>query len=210
MMGQLRRSGAPIAFMAIAAAIQGISPTQASAYALPKAEAGTAATAKQHLGTVESSTDGSFATSELAPGRLEITFTGKRFESRDRVELHLLYRAALLAKQNGASQFGLLYLPGEAGPASHPAQSSRPGRQSYNHWQPHWNYYVSGQGWQPWHPEWNVAFWAGSIDLSLVERYDAHAMIELGTNGRPSDDQPIFNVDEVISDLGPGFNSVGH
>jgi hypothetical protein len=191
--------------MAIAAAIQGLSPAQAIAYAPPKAETGTAATAQQHIGTVESSADGSFASSEVAPGRLEVTFSGKQFESRDRVERYLLYRAALLAKQNGASWFGLLYLPGEAGPDSHPARSSGPGQQHYGHWQPHWNYYVSGLGWQPWHPEWGVAFWADDIDLSLVERYDAHAMIELGINRRPSEDQPIFDVDEVIRDLEPAF-----
>ena len=205
-MGQLRRLGVPIAVMAISAAIQGISPAQAIAHAPPKAEAGTAATAQQHIGTVESGTDGSFASSEVAPGRLEVTFSGKRFESRDRVERYLLYRAALLAKQNGASWFGLLHLPGEAGPDSHPARSVEPNQHHYGHWQPHWNYYVSGLGWQPWYPEWGDAFWADSIDLSRVERYDAHAMIELGINRRPVADQPIFDVEEVIRDLGPGSN----
>lgn len=204
-MGQLKRLGAPIAVMAIAAAMQGITPAQAIAYAPPKADAGAVATAQQHIGTVESSADGSFASSDVAPGRFEVTFSGQRFESRDRVERYLLYRAALLANQNGASWFGLLYLPGEAGPDSHPARSSGPGQHHYGHWQPHWNYYVSGLGWQPWHPEWRVAFWADSIDLSLVERYDAHAMIELGINRRPLEDQPIFDVDEVIRDLEPTF-----
>ena len=200
-MGQLKSLGVPIAVMAIATAIQGFSPVQAIAYAPPKAEAGTAATVQQHIGTVESSADGSFASSEVAPGRFEVTFSGTRFESRDRVERYLLYRAALLAKQNGASWFGLLYLPGEAGPDSHPARSSPTGQNHYGHWQPHWNYYVSGLGWNPWHPEWGAAFWADSIDLSRVERYDAHAIIELGINSRPSGDQPIFDVGEVMRDL---------
>jgi hypothetical protein len=204
-MGQLKSLGVPIAVMAIATAIQGFSPVQAIAYAPPKAEAGTAATVQQHIGTVESSADGSFASSEVAPGRFEVTFSGTRFESRDRVERYLLYRAALLAKQNGASWFGLLYLPGEAGPDSHPARSSPTGQHHYGHWQPHWNYYVSGLGWNPWHPEWGAAFWADSIDLSRVERYDAHAMIELGINSRPSGDQPIFDVGEVMRDLEPAF-----
>ncbi len=202
-MEQLKRLSAPVVIMAMAATLQVISPAQAIAYAPLKAETSEPATARQHIGTIESVAGGSFASSEVAPGRLEITFSGTRFESRDRVERYLLYRAALLAKQNGASWFGLLYLPGEAGPDSHPARSSGPGQHHYGHWQPHWNYYVSKLGWQPWHPEWGVAFWADSIDLSLVERYDAHAMIELGINRRPLEDQPIFDVDEVIRDLEP-------
>ena len=204
-MGQLKGLGAPIAAMAIAVVMQGISPAQAAIYAPSKAEAGVAATKQQHIGMVERGADGSFASSEVAPGRLEVTISGKRFESQDRIERYLLYRAALLAKQNGASWFGLLYLPGEAGPDSHPARSSRPGQHDYGHWQPHWNYYVSGLGWQPWHPEWGAAFWADGIDLSRVERYDAHAIIELGTDRGPSEDQPIFNVDDVIRDLEPTF-----
>ena len=186
--------------------MQGISPAQATAYASPKAGAGAAATEKQHIGTVKLSADGGFASSEVAPGRIEVTVSGKRLESRDRVELYLLYRAAILAKENGASWFGLLYFPGEAGSASHPARSSRSGQHHYGHWQPHWNYYVSGLGWQPWHPEWNVAFWADSIDLSRVGRYDAHAIIELGIGRRPAEDKPIFDVDEVIRDLEPTFH----
>ena len=204
-MGQLSSSYGPVAVMVIAAAIQGISPAQASAYAPPKAEAGKAATAQQHIGIVESSAETSFTSSEVAPGRLEVTFSGTHFDSRDLVERYLLYRAALLAKQTGASWFGLLYLPGEAGPDSHPARSGRLGQHHYGHWQPHWNYYVSGLGWQPWHPEWGVAFWADSIDLSRVEQYNAHAMIELGVGSRPQNDQPIFDVDEVVRDLEPTF-----
>lgn len=194
-----------MAVVVIAAAMQGTMPARANAYAPPKAEASPAPTAQQHIGTVESSAIGSFTSSEVSPGRLEVIFSGKRFESRDRVERYLLYRAALLAKQNGASWFGLLYLPGEAGPDSHPARPRRPGQHDYGHWQPHWNYYVSGLGWQPWHPEWGAAFWADRIDLSLVERFDAHAMIELGVGSRPQSDQPIFDVDEVIGSLEPAF-----
>jgi hypothetical protein len=204
-MGQLKKGSAQIAIGAIAAELLGIVPAQAATPPPLKAEVNVVALNQQHIGTVEFEKDGSFATSEVTPGRIELTFAGKRFESRDRVERYLLYRAALLAKQNGASWFGLLYLPGEAGPDSHPARSSRPSQHHYGHWQPHWNYYVSGLGWQPWHPEWGVAFWADSIDLSLVERYDAHAMIELGINRRPEEDKPIFDVDEVIRDLGPSF-----
>ena len=203
-MGQLRRASAAVAVTLIATMTQGNSPAQAIAFAPRKAEVGAAAAEPQKTGAVELATNGSFASSQVTPGRFEGTFSGKRFESQDHVERYLLYRAASLAKQNGASWFGLLYLPGEAGPEAHSPRpgSSRPG---YGHWQPHWNYYVSGMGWQPWHPEWGVAFWADSIDLALVERYEAHAMIELGVGSRPLTDQPIFDVDEVIGKLKPLF-----
>ena len=130
--------------MVVAAAMQGITPAQASTYVPPKANA--SATVQQHIGTVESSAGGSFASSMVTSGRFEVSFSEKRFESRDRVERYLLYRSAILAKQNGSSWFGLLYLPGEAGPDSHPARPSRPSQHHYGHWQPHWNYYVTGNG----------------------------------------------------------------
>ena len=203
-MGQVKRLGAAVFVAAIAAVMQGISPAQAISYAPSKSELGVAPTLRQEIVTEELQADGSFTSSEVAPGRFEVIFSGNRFKSRELVERYLLYRAALLAKQSGASWFGLLYLPGEAGPDTHPAY---PGsiQPSYGHWQPHWNYYVSGLGWQPWHPEWATAFWADSIDLALVERYNAHAMIELGVGSRPQSDQPIFAADEVIRRLEPTF-----
>lgn len=204
-MGPLKRLGAPVAAMAIAAVVQGLSPAQALAFGTAEAGTGTASKQRQHVGTVEPRADGSFASSEVGPGRIEVTVSGARFESRDRVERYLLYRAALLANANGASWFGLLYFPGEAGSGAHPARSSLSSQHRYGHWQPHWNYYVSGLGWQPWHPERGATFWADSIDLSRVERYDVHAIIELGINRRPSGDLPIFDVQEVIRDLEPTF-----
>ena len=206
-MAQLKESLVAFSVMAIATATQTIAPAQAIAHTPVQAGAGAAPAAQQGTPILKLPVDGSFASSQVAPGRLEVTFSGQRFESQNPVELYLLYRAALLAKKNGASWFGLLYLPGEAGSDSHPAHSNGPGELHYGHWQPHWNYYVSGLGWQPWHPEWGVAFWAKGIDLSLVTRYDTHAIIELGINRRPAKDQPIFEVDEVIKSLRPAFGS---
>jgi hypothetical protein len=146
-------------------------------------------------------TDGKFVSAEIGPSRFELTYSGIRFHSRDSVERHLLYRAALLARQNGATSFLLLYLPGEAGPSVHPALPKRPVGPEFGHWQPHWNYYVTGMGWQPWHPEWGAAFWADEIDSARVQRYEAHAIIELLKDNRAPEDQPIFNVSEVLKRL---------
>jgi hypothetical protein len=149
--------------------------------------------------------DGRFASTEVGAGRFELTYSGEQFGSRDTVESYLLYRAAVLARKNRATSFLLLYLPGEGGPSVHPALPKRPSGPNYGHWQPHWNYYVTGTGWQPWRPEWGAAFWADEIDLARVQSYEAHAIIELLKDDRPREDQPVFNVNDVITHLEPNF-----
>lgn len=204
-MTRLKKCRRSTAVAAIALVIQGVTLGQASAHAPARAENHSNATKAHTIRTVKLPADGKFASAEVEAGRFELTYSGKRFDSRDLVEQYLLYRAAVLAKKNGATSFLLLYLPGEGEPSVHPALPKRSSGPDYGHWQPHWNYYVSGLGWQPWRPEWGTAFWADSIDLVLVERYDAHAMIELGVGSLPQNDQPIFDVDEVIRSLEPAF-----
>lgn len=190
-----------IVVAAIALAIQGVTLGQASAHAPARAENLPNATGARTIWTVKLPADGKFASAEIGPGRFELTYSGIRFGSRDTVEHYLLYRAALLARRNGATSFLLLYLPGEAGPSVHPALPNRLSGPDFGHWQPHWNYYVTGMGWQPWHPEWGAAFWADEIDPARVQRYEAHAIIELIRDGRAPEDQPVFNASEVIKRL---------
>ena len=138
----------------------------------------------------------------------EVTFSGHRFGGRDEVEGHLLYRAALLTKQNGFSWFVLRHLPGEGGPEDHPPRPAPSFGAVYSHWQPHWTYYVKGVGWQPRRPEWGVRFWADEINLKEVERYEAHAMIKMEHESIPSDAGLNFDANRVIKDLGPRFSRV--
>ena len=149
--------------------------------------------------------NGQLRTAEVEPGRYELIYSGKRLHSRTDVEHYLLYRAALLARQKGANSFDLLYLPGEEGPTSHPAPPRLSSGPDYGHWQPHWSYYVTGLGWQPWHPEWRAAFWADGIDMARVEKYEAHAIIDLGNDEDLEEDRPTFRVSQVIRDLEPRF-----
>jgi hypothetical protein len=150
--------------------------------------------------------DGRLRTSEVEPGRYELIFSGRQFKaSRAGIEQYLLYRAALLGRQKGARSLSLLYLPGEEGPASHPAPSSASTSSGYGHWQPHWTYYVTGLGWQPWHPEWGQAFWADGIAMARVEKYEVHAIVELGGGDDLEEGQPRFMVSQVIRDLEPRF-----
>jgi hypothetical protein len=198
-----------IAVATFALAIQIVTLGEASAHAPARAENLPNAPGAREIRTVKLPADGKFASAEIGPGRFELTYSGIRFYSRDTVEHYLLYRAALLARRNGATSFLLLYLPGEAGRSVHPAlpsrlsgpDSSRLSGPDYGHWQPHWNYYVTGMGWQPWHPEWGAVFWADEIDSARVQRYEAHAIIELIRDGRDPEDQPVFNAIEVIKRL---------
>ena len=145
--------------------------------------------------------EGRLRTTEIEPNRYELIYSGKRLGSRSEVELYLLYRSALLASEKGAVSFSLLYLPGEEGPASHPAPPGPSSKQDYGHWQPHWSYYVIGLGWQPWHPEWGAAFWADAIDAARIERFEVHAIIRLSDATELGEDQPDFRVSEVLHDL---------
>lgn len=140
---------------------------------------------------------------ETAENQHEITFSGRRFTSRDQVEGYLLYRAALFAKQSGHRWFILLHMPGEGGPEAHPPRRSPTFGQAYGHWQPHWSYYRPVFGWQPWRPEWGVRFWADDMDLRDVERFEVHAMIELGRGAVPRDPQMAFDAEAVLKDLQP-------
>ena len=105
----------------------------------------------------------------------------------------------------GATSFDLLYLPGEQGPTSHPAGPRTSSGPDYGHWQPHLTYYVTGLGWQPWHPEWGAAFWTDGIDMARVEKYEAHAIVDLGNDEDLEEDRPRFRVNQVIRDLEPRF-----
>ena len=140
----------------------------------------------------------------------EVTYSGRKFISRDVIDGGLLYRAALITRQSGFRWFVLLHLPGEGGPDVHPPRAIPTFGASYGHWQPHWNYYVAGLGWQPWHPEWGVRFWAEETDLVAVERFEAHAMIEMANVSNQAEPQMNFDANQVARDLAPKFGVVGH
>jgi hypothetical protein len=196
--------------MALAGTIGGVMTAAAAAItivgALPGAAVDRPAAAATRPVGGEMVPGGRLRTSEVEPGRYELILSGRQLKgSRAGVEQYLLYRAALLGRQKGATSLSLLYLPGEEGPTSHPAQAGASAASGYGHWQPHWTYYVTGLGWQPWHPEWGQAFWADGIDMARVEKYEVHAIVELSDDATPEADQPAFNVNEVIEALGPLF-----
>jgi hypothetical protein len=160
-----------------------------------------AAAAQAHVHGQTTQEDGLFAGTDAGDNRLEVTYSGSRFRSRDEAEAGLLYRTALLANDRGYSWFVLLHMPGEGGASHHPSRPNVGFGKSYGHWQPHWNYYLADLGWQPWHPEWGAPFWTQQVDLQKVERFDLHAMVVLGRGKVPADNELAFDVASVLKDL---------
>lgn len=148
-----------------------------------------------------------FVATELGNDLYELTFSGRVFASRDEVEGWLLYRAALLAREHDRGWFALRHLPGEQGPAAHPARPAPTFGAAYAHWQPHWAWYSADLGWQPWHPEWGAPFWTQSEAGQRAERFEAHAMIELGSGSPPEDRLTAFDTGRVLSDLTPRYGA---
>ena len=142
----------------------------------------------------------SIQVSELTPERFELVYSGTRFTSRDQIERDLLLSAARLALAHDAQSFVLLAMPGER-PDVHPARRNAGFGAKYGHWQPHWNYLLPQHGWQPWHPEWGADFWTREVDPKTVDRFEAHAIIQLGRSAGPLDDELQFDAKEVVRDL---------
>lgn len=146
--------------------------------------------------------------SELSPDRFELVYSGTKFTSRDEVERQLLLSSARLAVGHRKEIFVLLALPGEQ-PDVHPARPNPGFGAKYGHWQPHWSYYLPEDGWQWWHPEWGAQFWTKDVDPARIERFEVHAMIELGARGSATDNALPFNAGDVVRELGRP-SGVGH
>lgn len=138
--------------------------------------------------------------SQVASDRFELVYSGRRFESRDGPEERLLLSGARLALAHGQEKFVLLALPGELQDV-HPRRPSPSFGAKYGHWQPHWNYYIPEHGWQLWKPEWGAEFWTKDVDPRTVERFDVHAMIELGSSANAAAQGLEFRAPDILRDL---------
>jgi hypothetical protein len=138
------------------------------------------------------------AVTQLSASRLELVYAGEKFSSRDAAEAHLLLSAAENAKRRGADWFKLAH-KSEGHPGNHPPRADQSYGPAYRHWQPHWLYQVAGQEWQPWYPEWGARFWAEETDLRTVQRFEVHAIIELGQGALPKADA-VFDPKPIMAD----------
>lgn len=160
----------------------------------------TTATPYQPLGTPGTGASGGFAEVQLASDRFRVTFAGNSMTSRERVETYLLYRAAELTAQRGFDSFTIVDR------ATDRNVETRVYRDPfavgpYRYWRPYWRYRGAGWGWRRWDPWFGDPFWADSVDVSTVQRFEASAEIVMFHGNRA--DEKSFNAREVLANLGP-------
>ena len=149
---------------------------------------------------------GGYSEARIADNRYQVNFSGNTLTSRDRVEGYLLYRAAELTLEKGYDWFEIndrlterdVHTYVAPDPFYEPYYGS-----IYGYWRPHWRYYRPGGGWYWWHPEWGSPFWADRIDMRTVERFEAHAEIEMFNGPVPVNNHRAFDARQVISELEP-------
>ena len=147
---------------------------------------------------VPTSEDARVTLTQLSASKLELVYASEKFTSRDAVEAYLLLEAAENAEQRGAEWFALAH-KSQDHPGNHPARDDLSYGPSYKHWKPHWFYQMAGQEWQPWYPEWGARFWAEETDLRTVQRFEVHAIIELGQGAVPNV-EAVFEPKPIMAD----------
>tara|TARA_R110002126_G_scaffold3111_3_gene17018 strand:- start:8756 stop:9409 length:654 start_codon:yes stop_codon:yes gene_type:complete len=149
---------------------------------------------------------GGYSEAWIGGNRYQVNFAGNTLTSRDRVEGYLLYRAAELTLEKGYDWFEINDRLTERDVRSYVAPDPfyEPYYGNiYGYWRPHWRYYRPGGGWYWWHPEWGSPFWADRIDLRTVEKFEAHAEIEMFHSPVPLDNHRAFDARQVINELEP-------
>ena len=149
---------------------------------------------------------GGYSEAWIGGNRYQVNFAGNTLTSRDRVEGYLLYRAAELTLEKGYDWFEINDRLTERDVRTYVAPDPfyEPYYGNiYGYWRPHWRYYRPGGGWYWWHPEWGSPFWADRIDLRTVEKFEAHAEIEMFHSPVPLDNHRAFDARQVINELEP-------
>jgi len=150
-------------------------------------------------------TSGGYSEIRVEPNRWRVMFAGNSVTSRETVESYLLFRAAELTTQQGYDWFAMVdrrtenkgYTYIEPNPAYDPWYGP------YGYWRPYWRYYGHGYGWHTWDPFWGGPFWADSVDVHTVDKYEAAAEIFMGKGPKPADNPNAFDARQVIANLQP-------
>jgi hypothetical protein len=147
---------------------------------------------------------GGYSEIRLEPDRWRVTFTGNSLTSRETVEAYLLFRSAELTVQQGYDWFNIVdrhtdrqartYV--EPDPLYHPWYG-------YGYWRPYWRYYGRGFGWRAWDPWWGGPFWADSVNVQTIQKFEATAEIQMHHGAKPADDPAAFDAHAVIDNLRP-------
>jgi len=142
---------------------------------------------------------GGYSEQQIEGNRYRVTFVGNQFTSRERVENYLLYRAAELTLQKGYDGFTIVQRDTECDVDTRVSRAFGPG--PYAYWRPYWRYY-GPFGWRYSDPWFGDPFWADSIDVRTVERYEASAEIVMFRGQRPNDPHS-FDARQVTANLRP-------
>lgn len=141
---------------------------------------------------------GGFSDQQLERDRFRVSFAGNQFTSRERVENYLLFRAAELTLQRGYDGFTLIARDTERNTQTRIDRPFSPGPWGY--WGPSWRYY-GRFGWRAWDPWGYDPFWADTIDVRTIQRYEAIAEIVMFRG--PKRDPRDFDAREIMRNLGP-------
>jgi hypothetical protein len=146
---------------------------------------------------------GGFSEVRVEANRWRVTFAGNSVTSRQTVESYLLFRAAELTTQQGYDWFSLVDRQTENKGYTYVEPTFDPWWGPYGYWQPYWRYYGHGYGWRSWGPYWGGPFWADSVDIRTVDKYEATAEIFMGRGPKPADDPRAFDARQVAANLQP-------
>ncbi|MDE2488514.1 MAG: hypothetical protein KGO51_14065 [Alphaproteobacteria bacterium] len=147
---------------------------------------------------------GGYSEVRVEPDRWRVTFTGNSLTSRETVEAYLLFRSAELTVQQGYDWFNIVdrHTERDAHTYVQPDMMYHPWY-GYGYWRPYWRYYGYGYGWRTWDPWWGGPFWADSVDIQTVQKFQATAEIQMHHGQKPADDPAAFDAHAVIQNLQP-------
>ena len=155
---------------------------------------------------VPGKSSGGYSEVRIEPNRWRVTFAGNSLTSRETVEGYLLFRAAELTTQQGFDWFSIAdrntdrksYTYVDPDPLYSPWYGA-----GYGFWRPSWRYWGAGPGWRSWDPYWGDPFWANSVDIRTVDKYEAAAEIFMGKGPKPANDPRAFDARQVVANLQP-------
>ena len=151
-----------------------------------------------------SNVSGGFREQRLDAEHLQVTFQGNTLTSRETVETYLLYRSAELTAKAGFDWFETVDRHTERDKRTYVDPDPFYGRGfGYGYFRPNWRYFGGGFGWRSWGPLWGDPFWADSVNVETVQKFEATADIVMHHGVKPSDDAKAFDARAVLANLGP-------
>jgi hypothetical protein len=144
---------------------------------------------------------GGYTDQQIEPNRFRVTFSGNAVTSRETVETYLLYRAAQLTVDRGFDWFEMADRATERNTNTYATQPFGPG--PYGYWGPSWRYSNRDGPWREWDPNWGNPFWAGAVNVTTVNRYEAAAEIVMRRGPKPADNVRAFDARTVVANLAP-------